>query len=85
MASGGTGDVLTGMVAGALAQFPHVPPADAACLAVFLHGLAGDLAADIQGEQGMVASDVIDALPAAWQRLRERIDSDDPERYYLVP
>jgi len=85
MASGGTGDVLTGMVAGALAQFPQVPPGEAACLAVFLHGLAGDLAAGIQGEQGMIASDVVEALPAAWRRLRERIDSDDPERYYLVP
>ncbi|MGH9787153.1 MAG: NAD(P)H-hydrate dehydratase [Candidatus Acidiferrales bacterium] len=85
MASGGTGDVLTGMVAGALAQFRDVTPAEAACLAVFLHGFAGDLAAGIQGEQGLIASDVIEALPAAWRRLRERIDSDDPERYYLVP
>jgi len=85
MASGGTGDVLTGMVAGALAQFPQAPPAEAACLAVFLHGLAGDSAAGIQGEQGLIASDVIEALPAAWRRLRERIDSDDPERYYLIP
>ena len=85
MASGGTGDVLTGMVAGALAQFPKAPPGEAACLGVFLHGLAGDLAAGIQGEQGLIASDVVEALPAAWRRLRERIDSDDPERYYLVP
>jgi NAD(P)H-hydrate epimerase len=85
MASGGTGDVLTGMVAGALAQFPDAPPAEASCLAVFLHGLAGDLAAGAQGEQGLIASDVIEALPAAWARLREKIDTDDPERYYLVP
>jgi NAD(P)H-hydrate epimerase len=85
MASGGTGDLLTGMVAGALAQFPEAPAAQAACLAVFLHGLAGDLAAEVQGEQGLIASDILQALPAAWRRLRERVDTDDPERYYLVP
>ena len=56
MATGGTGDVLTGMVAAWLAQLLD---AEAACkLAVYLHGLAGDLAETDEGEAGMTASDV---------------------------
>ncbi len=85
MATGGTGDVLTGMVAGALAQFPAAKPAEAICLAVFLHGLAGDAAAGAQGEQALIASDLIEALPRAWLWLRDRLEADDPGRYYLVP
>ncbi len=85
MATGGTGDVLTGMVAGALAQFPAARPAEALCLAVFLHGLAGDAAAGVQGEQALIASDLIEALPRAWLWLRDRLEADDPGRYYLVP
>jgi NAD(P)H-hydrate epimerase len=85
MATGGTGDVLTGMVAGALAQFPAAKPVEALCLAVFLHGLAGDAAAGAQGEQALIASDLIEALPRAWLWLRDRLEADDPGRYYLVP
>ncbi len=85
MATGGTGDVLTGMVAGALAQFPAAKPAEALCLAVFLHGLAGDAAAGAQGEQALIASDLIEALPRAWHWLRDRLEADDPGSYYLVP
>ncbi|MDF9391965.1 MULTISPECIES: NAD(P)H-hydrate dehydratase [Methylococcus] len=59
MASGGMGDVLTGVIAGLLAQ--HVPPFEAACLGVRLHGQAGDLAA-AAGERGLLAGDVIEAL-----------------------
>jgi NAD(P)H-hydrate epimerase len=67
MATGGTGDVLTGVVAAWLAQGLG---AQAACgLAVHLHGLAGDLAADVQGEVGMIASDLAGQLGAAVQRL----------------
>ncbi len=63
MATGGTGDVLTGVVAAWLAQ---VLDAQAACaLGVCLHGLAGDLAAAEQGEVGLIASDVGDYLGAA--------------------
>ena len=70
MATGGTGDVLTGMVAGLIAQHPqHV--IEATALAVYLHGLAGDLAAEELGEESVVASDLINYLPAAFARIRE--------------
>ncbi len=63
MASGGCGDVLTGMIAGLVGQ--GVAPFDAARLGVYLHGLAGDLAADEVGTVGLIASDLIDRIPAA--------------------
>ncbi len=67
MASGGTGDVLTGAVAAWLAQL--LDPADAAQLAVYLHGLAGDLAAADEGEVAMIAGDVVDRLGDAVMEL----------------
>ncbi|HVS00082.1 MAG TPA: NAD(P)H-hydrate dehydratase [Thermoanaerobaculia bacterium] len=67
MASGGTGDVLTGMIAGLLAQ--GLGPLDAARLGVYLHGLAGDLAAARLGEPSLAAGDLLDSLPAAFRRL----------------
>ncbi|MEK6684432.1 MAG: NAD(P)H-hydrate dehydratase, partial [Nitrospirota bacterium] len=63
MATAGTGDVLTGMIAGLIAQ-GHTPE-QAACLGVYLHGLAGDLAADEIGEVGLLAGDLIHRIPAA--------------------
>ncbi|HEX3126103.1 MAG TPA: NAD(P)H-hydrate dehydratase [Thermoanaerobaculia bacterium] len=69
MASGGTGDVLTGLIAGLIAQGLEV--LDAALLGVYLHGLAGDLAAVEAGEVGMNAGDLIGFLPAAFQELAE--------------
>ena len=63
MATGGTGDVLTGMIAGLLSQ--GLSPWDAACSGVYLHGLAGDLAASEHGEMGLTAGDVIRAIPQA--------------------
>lgn len=63
MASGGTGDVLTGMIAGLIAQGCPLP--DAAITGVFLHGLAGDLAAKERGETGLIAGDVIEKIPEA--------------------
>jgi len=64
MATGGTGDVLTGLIAGLVAQ--RLPTFEAAVLGVYLHGLAGDLAADMFGQCGMTASDVLDLLPDAF-------------------
>jgi NAD(P)H-hydrate epimerase len=67
MATGGTGDVLTGVIAAWLAQLLD---AEAACrLAVFLHGAAGDLAEVREGQAAMVASDVVSELGVALNRL----------------
>jgi hydroxyethylthiazole kinase-like uncharacterized protein yjeF len=67
MASGGMGDVLTGMIAGFLAQ--GIPPLEAAKMGVYLHGLAGDYAAFLKGERGMAAGDVIDHVPLVLRAL----------------
>jgi len=63
LASGGTGDVLTGLTASLIAQ--GLSLWDAACLGVHLHGLAGDLAADDLGEMSLTALDLIDYIPDA--------------------
>ena len=63
MASGGFGDVLTGMIVGLLGQ--GLAPFDAAGLGVYLHGLAGDVAADAKGQTGLLASDLIEKIPQA--------------------
>lgn len=65
MATGGTGDVLTGVVAGLLAQ--GLNPYDAAVLGVWVHGRAGDLAADRVGECSLIASDLLVDLPSAFR------------------
>jgi NAD(P)H-hydrate epimerase len=67
LATGGTGDVLTGMIVALLAQ--GLSPWDAACSATYLHGLAGDLAAHSRGQAGMIAGDVIDQIPYAIGQL----------------
>jgi NAD(P)H-hydrate epimerase len=69
MATGGTGDILTGMVAGMIAQ--HSDKVFGAVIAaVHLHGLAGDVAKEKMGEQCLVATDLIDAFPEAFRRTR---------------
>jgi NAD(P)H-hydrate epimerase len=70
MASGGTGDVLTGVLGAFLAR--DLTPRDALACAVYLHGLAGDLAAARQGQESLIASDVIEALPSAFAALGGR-------------
>lgn len=67
LAKGGTGDVLAGLLGGLLAQ--GMAPFDAACAGVFVHGLAGDLAAARFTARGMVAGDLIDLLPEAWRAV----------------
>jgi NAD(P)H-hydrate epimerase len=70
MASAGMGDVLTGMIAGLLAQ--GFTAWDAARGGVYLHGLAGDLAAITMGEPGLIASDLISAIPQALTKTLSR-------------
>lgn len=69
MASGGTGDVLTGIITALLAQ--GRPPLDAAHLGAHVHGLAGDLAAAELGQVSLLASDLLRYLPAAWRSLAD--------------
>ncbi len=66
LATGGTGDVLTGLVTALLAQ--GAAPFDAACLGCHLHGLAGDIAAEELSPLGLIASDLPKYLPLAWKR-----------------
>lgn len=67
MATGGAGDVLTGVITALLSQ-GELSPFDAAKLGVYVHGLAGDLARDAFGEVSMVAESIRDGLSAAFQR-----------------
>ncbi len=68
MASGGMGDVLTGLIGGLLAQGLAAP--EAAPLGVFLHGLAGDRLADRLGDAGLLATDLLREIPASRNQLR---------------
>jgi NAD(P)H-hydrate epimerase len=68
MASGGMGDALSGILGGLLAQ--GLTPADAACLGVYLHGEIADHVAVTRGRIGLLASDVIDGIPAGLERLQ---------------
>jgi NAD(P)H-hydrate epimerase len=70
MATGGTGDILTGMISGILAQEHLGAFIERLCLAVYLHGLAGDLAAEELGEESLVATDILRFLPKAWENVR---------------
>jgi ADP-dependent NAD(P)H-hydrate dehydratase / NAD(P)H-hydrate epimerase len=65
MATAGTGDVLTGMMVGLLAQ--GLPSWEAACVATYLHGSAGDRASAARGQAGMIAGDLIEEIPTALQ------------------
>jgi len=67
MASGGMGDVLTGVITALLGQ--GYEPFAACCLGAFCHGLAGDMAAAEKGETGLIATDVQEMLPYAFKRL----------------
>lgn len=71
MATGGCGDVLTGCILSLLAQGYAAP--DAACLAVYVHGLAGDIAAAEKGQIALMAGDIVDCLPRAWRSLEEEL------------
>ena len=70
MATGGTGDVLTGIVTGLLAQ--NYSPFEAAVAGVFLHGLAGDIAVSEIGMASMIASDLITSFPRAYVSIAKK-------------
>jgi ADP-dependent NAD(P)H-hydrate dehydratase / NAD(P)H-hydrate epimerase len=70
MATGGTGDILTGMTSGLIAQHPE-DVLNAVIAAVHLHGLAGDVARETIGEHSLVATDLLQALPEAFRRTRQ--------------
>jgi NAD(P)H-hydrate epimerase len=64
MATGGSGDVLTGIITGLLAQ--SYSSVDASIVGAYLHGLSGDIAASQLSEEAMIAGDIIDHIPAAF-------------------
>jgi NAD(P)H-hydrate epimerase len=70
MATAGSGDVLSGMIGTLLGQ--GYSPSMAARVAVFTHGLAGDLAAATLGERSLIAGDLVETLPGAFQQLAHR-------------
>jgi NAD(P)H-hydrate epimerase len=78
MASGGTGDVLAGVIGALLAQ--GLAPVDAATLGAFAHGAAGDAVASRRGEVGLIARDIIAELPPTLARLQAAGRSDGPTR-----
>ena len=68
MATAGSGDVLTGMILSLLAQ--HYTPEEAAVLGVYLHGLAGDFAAETIGQEALIASDITEHIGNAYLSLK---------------
>ncbi|MDX1478848.1 MAG: NAD(P)H-hydrate dehydratase [Saprospiraceae bacterium] len=68
MATAGSGDVLTGVITGLLAQ--GYSPRESALLGVFVHGLAGDIGAQALGQEALVAGDIVQFLGAAFNKLR---------------
>jgi NAD(P)H-hydrate epimerase len=71
LAKGGTGDVLTGLIAGFLAQARPPQPLDVACVACFLHGRAAEIESDARGDRGVLASDLFLAVGRAMSELEK--------------
>lgn len=78
MATGGSGDILCGLIAGFIAQ--GFTPSEAARVGVYLHGLAGDIAAMEKTEYGMIASDILEKIPEAMRRIQNQ--SEEKEKLY---
>jgi NAD(P)H-hydrate epimerase len=74
MATAGAGDVLSGIIAALIGQ--GLPSFEAAHLAVWAHGISGDLAAQALTELSMTASDIIDYLPATWLKIQSALDAE---------
>jgi len=75
MATAGSGDVLSGLIGGFLAQ--KVDPLNAARIAVYLHGLSGDIAVSTIGRRSLIATDILNHIPHAIQTLENGLF--DPE------
>ena len=69
MAKAGSGDVLSGVIGGLMAR--KVPDYEAAAMGVYLHGLAGQMAARKIGEEGVLARDIANELPRAWKKVTQ--------------
>lgn len=83
MASGGVGDVLTGMIGGLIAQ--DLSPLEAAIWGVYLHGMAGDLAVQTVGEIPLIASDILDYIPDALKEVNARVKRQDIRDHLFQP
>jgi hydroxyethylthiazole kinase-like uncharacterized protein yjeF len=83
MASGGMGDILTGMIGGLIAQ--GLSPLEAAIWGVYLHGLAGDIAERDLGEISLIAGDIIDYLPRAFKEVKVRANRQGIEDHFSHP
>ena len=79
MATGGMGDVLTGLIAGLMVQ--GVPISKAGVLGAYLHGLAGDIGAHMTGMHGLIAGDVLEAIPKAIETSRQRPSPSETDTY----
>ena len=75
MATGGSGDVLTGIICSLIAQGAN--NFSAAIAGVYIHSLAGDLARDIKGERGMIAGDILSQVPQAFLNIEDTVMSNE--------
>jgi NAD(P)H-hydrate epimerase len=82
MGTAGSGDVLSGVVANMLIRCSHLDVIDAVANAVWIHGRAGDLARNELGEDGMVASDILDHLPQVMKEMSSETGNPEWNNYY---